>query len=49
MNGRGMNWRDFDEYLEMLEFEWLQFMFRVGETVVDGDWNRLVRLAWSSG
>lgn len=43
------HWRGFDEHLEMLEFERLQFMCRVGETVVDGDWNRLVRLARHAG
>lgn len=43
------HWSGFDENLEMLELNRLQFMSRLGEEILDGDWNRLVRLARSAG
>lgn len=43
------HWSGFDENLEMLEFDRLQYMCRVGEPIADGDWKRLVRLARAAG
>lgn len=43
------HWDGFDEDLEMLEFNRLQIMCSRGELVVDGDWERLIRIAHSAG
>jgi hypothetical protein len=43
------HWSQFDENLEMLEFNRLQLMSRLGERILDGDWDRLVRLAQAAG
>jgi hypothetical protein len=43
------HWSQFDENLEMLEFNRLQYMRSYGEEIVSGDWGRLERLAEGAG